>query len=375
MRQLVKPSIEIMEAMPTVILGFGGIVAAPLVESHLAGIFMVFILLPLVVLLAAYLWHRLPASVRGRIPEGWEAALLIPVVALTIWVALAASPMVEQVLFAGDMPYWLQSKMGIDFDQRNSLVVGMAMGFAVIPTIFSIAEDAIFAVPKRLTNGSLALGATTWQTLVRVVLLTASPGLFSAVMMGVGRAVGETMIVLMATGNTPVMDMSIFRGCDPFGQYRGGDAGIRGKQYPLPGAVPGCPGAVSVYLCLRYGRRTDSSAAARRVQQSLGGRHEQWSQRLVAERRALDLVERRSSVGQPGSGRGAAGSDRVQRSGTFLATPCVGGRITSHQAVKCSAWWVKLPTRSRSLLNVCVTRATCFQKPWRISRSLSAEDR
>ncbi len=213
MRQLVKPSIEIMEAMPTVILGFlAGLWLAPLVESHLAGIFLVFILLPLVVLLAAYLWHRLPASVRGRIPEGWEAALLIPVVALTIWVALAASPMVEQVLFAGDMPYWLQSKMGIDFDQRNSLVVGMAMGFAVIPTIFSIAEDAIFAVPKHLTNGSLALGATTWQTLVRVVLLTASPGLFSAVMMGVGRAVGETMIVLMATGNTPVMDMSIFQG-------------------------------------------------------------------------------------------------------------------------------------------------------------------
>jgi phosphate transport system permease protein len=164
------------------------------------------------VLLAAYLWHRLPSSLRGRLPDGWEAALLIPVVALTTWFALGISPMVEHALFGGDMPHWLQTKMGIGFDQRNSLVVGMAMGFAVIPTIFSIAEDAIFAVPKHLTNGSLALGATPWQTLVRVVLLTASPGLFSAVMMGVGRAVGETMIVLMATGNTPVMDMSIFQG-------------------------------------------------------------------------------------------------------------------------------------------------------------------
>ncbi len=102
--------------------------------------------------------------------------------------------------------------MGIDFDQRNSLVVGIAMGFAVIPTIFSISEDAIFGVPKRLTNGSLALGATPWQTLVRVVLLTPSPGIFAGIMMGFGRAVGETMIVLMATGNTPVMDMSIFQG-------------------------------------------------------------------------------------------------------------------------------------------------------------------
>jgi phosphate transport system permease protein len=86
------------------------------------------------------------------------------------------------------------------------------MGFAVIPTIFSITEDAIFGVPKHLSFGSLALGATPWQTLTRVVILTASPGIFSAVMIGLGRAVGETMIVLMATGNTPVMDMSIFQG-------------------------------------------------------------------------------------------------------------------------------------------------------------------
>jgi phosphate transport system permease protein len=92
------------------------------------------------------------------------------------------------------------------------LVVGIAMGFAVIPTIFSITEDAIFSVPKHLTQGSLALGATPWQTLTRVVIPTASPGIFSAVMIGMGRAVGETMIVLMATGNTPIMDMNIFEG-------------------------------------------------------------------------------------------------------------------------------------------------------------------
>ena len=102
--------------------------------------------------------------------------------------------------------------MGIGYDQRNSIVIGIAMGFAVIPTIFSIAEDAVFGVPKHLTSGSLALGATPWQSLVRVVLPSASPGIFSATMIGLGRAVGETMIVLMATGNTPVMDFSIFEG-------------------------------------------------------------------------------------------------------------------------------------------------------------------
>jgi phosphate transport system permease protein len=67
-------------------------------------------------------------------------------------------------------------------------------------------------VPQHLVRGSLALGATRWQTMTSVVLPAASPGIFSAVMMGFGRAVGETMIVLMATGNTPVMDMSIFQG-------------------------------------------------------------------------------------------------------------------------------------------------------------------
>lgn len=213
MRRIVKPSIEIMEALPTVILGFlAGLWLAPLIETHLAGVLLLFILLPPLMLLAGYLWHRLPLRVRSRVPDGWEAALLIPVLVSSVVLVLALSPMVEHTLFGGDMPHWLQSRLGIGFDQRNSLVVGLAMGFAVIPTIFSIAEDAIFAVPKHLTNGSLALGATSWQTLVRVVLLTASPGLFSAVMMGVGRAVGETMIVLMATGNTPLMDMSIFQG-------------------------------------------------------------------------------------------------------------------------------------------------------------------
>ena len=128
------------------------------------------------------------------------------------WQAFALSSPMEALFFSGDMRSWLDNEMGIDFDQRNAMVVGVAMGFAVIPTIFSITEDAVFGVPKHLTNGSLALGATPWQTLTRVVLLTASPGIFSAVMIGFGRAVGETMIVLMATGNTPVMDLSIFQG-------------------------------------------------------------------------------------------------------------------------------------------------------------------
>ena len=213
MRGIVKPAIEIMEALPTVVLGFlAGLWFAPFVEQNLPGMFLILLLLPLGVLGAAYIWNRLPARIRHKVPEGWEAALLLPVIIAVCLLAFGLSKPLEIALFAGNMPLWLTNELGIGYDQRNSLVVGIAMGFAVIPTIFSISEDAIYGVPKHLTTGSLALGATPWQTVVRVVLLTASPGIFSAVMIGLGRAVGETMIVLMATGNTAIMDLNIFEG-------------------------------------------------------------------------------------------------------------------------------------------------------------------
>jgi len=213
MRRLVKPTVEIMEALPTVILGFlAGLWLAPFMESHLPGVASLLLVLPVGVLAFAYAWHRMPGRIRQTVPDGWEAALVAPVLIALVWAALALSEPVENWLFGGDIRVWLTSELGIGFDQRNALVVGIAMGFAVVPTIFSIAEDAIFAVPRHLTQGSLALGATPWQTLSRVVILTASPGIFSAVMIGLGRAVGETMIVLMATGNTPLMDWSIFQG-------------------------------------------------------------------------------------------------------------------------------------------------------------------
>ena len=96
--------------------------------------------------------------------------------------------------------------------QRNALVVGFVMGFAIIPIIYTIAEDALSAVPSHLRAASLGAGATPWQTAVRIVLPTAMSGLFSAIMIGLGRAVGETMIVLMAAGNTPVLQMNAFNG-------------------------------------------------------------------------------------------------------------------------------------------------------------------
>ncbi|MDX1379767.1 MAG: ABC transporter permease subunit [Xanthomonadales bacterium] len=213
LRKWVKPGIEIMAALPTVILGFlAGLWFAPWVEEHLADLFMMLLCIPPGLLLFAWLWHRWDNPLKDRIDDGWEPLLLLPVLgALAIAASWLADP-VQGVLFGGDLRTWLSNEAGISYDQRNALVVGCAMGFAVIPTIFSIAEDAVFGVPKSLSDGSLALGATPWQTLVYVVLPTASPGIFSGLMIGLGRAVGETMIVLMATGNTPVMDWNLFEG-------------------------------------------------------------------------------------------------------------------------------------------------------------------
>ncbi|HQT02119.1 MAG TPA: ABC transporter permease subunit, partial [Thiotrichales bacterium] len=213
MRQAVKPTIELLEALPTVILGFlAGLWLAPYLEKHMPSFFLLVLLMPLMVFIFGYLWSRFPEAIRNRVPDGWQAALLIPVLLLSVLIAVWLDDPVEHLLFAGDMPMWLTNVAGIDYDQRNALVVGIAMGLAVIPIIFSIAEDAIYNVPRHQVNGSLALGATPWQTMVGVVLPTASPGLFSATMIGLGRAVGETMIVLMATGNTAVMDIDIFNG-------------------------------------------------------------------------------------------------------------------------------------------------------------------
>lgn len=216
MRAWVKPGIEIMAALPTVILGFlAGLWLAPIVEDHLTSVLLCVIVLPIGMLFFATLWSRVPSRIHSAC-DGWFAAIAIPVLVFFTWVTLEFDQPLANLFFSGDAKTWMYEKLGLEYDQRNALIIGIAMGLAVIPTIFSIAEDAIYGVPQHLVHGSLALGATRWQTLVRVVLLTASPGIFSAIMIGFGRAVGETMIVLMATGNTPIMDLNLFQGMRTF---------------------------------------------------------------------------------------------------------------------------------------------------------------
>lgn len=212
-KSVVKPVIEIMAALPSVVLGFlAGLWLAPLLEK----IFVATLIMPFIVVILTlatlFFWNRLPAIFFGKFRVGAELFILVGVVILSAGISLWLNSPLESLFFAGDFRDWFFRLFDLRYDQRNMLVVGFAMGFTVIPIIFTISEDALSSVPRNLTAGSLALGANRWQTAVRVVLPSASAGIFSAVMIGFGRAVGETMIVLMATGNTPVMDWSFFNG-------------------------------------------------------------------------------------------------------------------------------------------------------------------
>ena len=213
LQSVVKPTVELMASLPSVVPGFlGGLWLAPLVESKLAALLLYMLALPILSLLAGALWFLLPRSVRGRVPAGGEVLLFMAVLAAGAALCWPLGTALDRAVFGGSRPNWLYGAVGLRYDQRNAVVVGIAMGFAVVPIIFAISEDAISNVPSNLRAGSLALGANLWQTVVRVVLPTASPGIFSAVMVGLGRAVGETMIVLMATGNTPILGWSPFNG-------------------------------------------------------------------------------------------------------------------------------------------------------------------
>jgi len=302
-RKYVKPTIELMASLPSVVLGFmAAMLVAPFVRDQLPRVLVLAATGPMVVILAAHAWRMIPRNKRARLGPAGQFAMIVLATVAGVLLAIPAGGTVERLFFApgsgaapsirgwldgdfgGPMPGWtiaafpitaallllidatllspmwrsatrrwrnalgglgahaieffrllfnlaaagvfayivasVLSAMGFDprdsifgpFSQRNTLVVGLIMGIAVIPIIYTIAEDAIRSVPGSLRSASLGVGATPWQTAVRVVLPVAASGIFSAIMVGLGRAVGETMIVLMATGNTPEMSLNIFSG-------------------------------------------------------------------------------------------------------------------------------------------------------------------
>ncbi|HWB14391.1 MAG TPA: ABC transporter permease subunit [Pirellulales bacterium] len=291
-RARIKPTIELMASLPSVVLGFiAALVLAPVIERMLPTILVGMGMVPLSLLAGAFGWQLLPKVWRVRL-NPWRFLAMCLAIPSGIWLAELSGKPVERWFFSGDIMSWLSGRVGNGiggwmllllpisalasawtlanyinpwlrsrsadwgdaqtavaemlkfvgatllcfllalalssiltgagfdprgtfvgtYEQLNALVVGFVMGFAIIPIIYTIAEDALSTVPEHLRSASLGAGATPWQTAVRIIIPTAMSGLFSAVMIGLGRAVGETMIVLMAAGNTPVLDWNIFNG-------------------------------------------------------------------------------------------------------------------------------------------------------------------
>ena len=234
-KKVVKPVMEIMASLPSVVLGFlAALWLAPLIETRVPSVIAIVILIPLISALIGFGWSLLPVRHRNLLPKGSEYGVLIPIVILIAWGGWHLGPILERVFFVTDAPdgskiadfrLWWPQFTGTPYDQRNCLVVGFMMGFAVIPIIFTISEDSLSNVPPSIISASEALGASRWQVVRTVVLPVASAGIFSALMIGFGRAVGETMIVVMATGNTAIMDTN--------GRLIFGEFGLGHGQFPL----------------------------------------------------------------------------------------------------------------------------------------------
>jgi phosphate transport system permease protein len=151
--------------------------------------------LPLGLLTAVFIAEVVPRWVREILKPFIEILAGIPSVVLGFLGMLAVSPLIRE---------WLNAPTGL-----TALAGSVMLGYMALPTIVSVAEDALDAVPKLYRDGALALGATRWQTIWRVTVPAARSGILTAVMLGVGRAIGETMAVMMVTGNAARMPLTL----------------------------------------------------------------------------------------------------------------------------------------------------------------------
>lgn len=153
--------------------------------------------LPLSLAAAIYIAEVAPTRVRDTLKTGIELLAAIPSVVLGFIGVVVLSPFLKNVF---NLPSGLTALAG-----------SIILAFMAMPTIVSIIEDAIISVPKSYKEGALALGATQWQAIRRVILPAASSGIIAAVMLGIGRVVGETMAVLMITGNAAIIPSSLLQ--------------------------------------------------------------------------------------------------------------------------------------------------------------------
>ena len=147
--------------------------------------------MPVSIASAFYISEVAPAKLKDILKTGIEMLAAIPSVVLGFIGMTTLVPWVRQIFH---LPTGLTALSG-----------SIMLGLMAVPTIISISEDAINAVPKAYKEGALALGATRWQAMYRVVIHAALPGIIAASMLGIGRVIGETMAVMMITGNAAVI--------------------------------------------------------------------------------------------------------------------------------------------------------------------------
>lgn len=155
------------------------------------------IAIPLGVMAAFYIAEVAPAGIKDFLKSGIELLAAVPSVVIGFIGMVTLAPLVRSVF---NLPTGLTAFTG-----------SLTLAFMAMPTIVSISEDAIRAVPYQYKEGALALGATKWQTMYRIILPAAAPGILAAVMLGIGRVIGETMAVMMITGNAANIPESIFQ--------------------------------------------------------------------------------------------------------------------------------------------------------------------
>jgi len=134
----------------------------------------------------------------------WVREIVKPVVELLAGIPSVVLGFLALVVLAS----WIQDLFGFDY-RLNAVTAGIAMALAIIPIIYTVSEDALTAVPRTYREASLALGVAPWKMAISVVLPAATPGIFAALVLGFGRAMGETMVVLMASGNAAVTSLKL----------------------------------------------------------------------------------------------------------------------------------------------------------------------
>lgn len=214
LKQIAKPVVEMLASLPSVVLGLVAILwLAPLLANALPGLFIAFFFVPVSVYFLARVYPLCPWGARATTAGQTREFLIITAcIIASLFLSMKLGSYCSEVFMNSSPGTWLYQKLGLTYDQRNTIIVALVLSIAVIPLIFTIAEDCFSSVPESVKAGAYALGASRWHTAITVVFPSALPGVISAIMIGVGRAVGETMIVLMASGNTPLLDLSPFLG-------------------------------------------------------------------------------------------------------------------------------------------------------------------